>query len=356
LPSSAIYDFCKSVKRSVSDYQVFKEDRLWHSWHRHLLTTARSHNVDNVLNLSYSPTDPDDVALLQEQKRFVFNILEEKVQTSDGLVFLRVHSSSGDVTAVYKDLVERYSKSTAAQLSASQIEEGFSTFRLNDTWQKSTLVFLNAWATKIIGLDLILLQAIPESQHRIWFTRAITPKLMLYMSISQFEASEKLTGLAFGPSYQKAPFSTLFDHVKDNGIRLDQTERLLQTAIRRAHEVNVKAKDGKPPLAASSTGTPSDPKVFVGRDGKEHAYLIPPDAFKKMTQAERKAELTRLKAACGYQVNEHTATTVVSANTGPTSSLPASAAGTPIAMNISYSDAVNSGASPKRFIQPLAYA
>jgi hypothetical protein len=31
LPISAIYNFRKSVKRSVSDYQVFKEDRLWHS-------------------------------------------------------------------------------------------------------------------------------------------------------------------------------------------------------------------------------------------------------------------------------------------------------------------------------------
>jgi hypothetical protein len=169
---------------------------------------------------------------------------------------------------------------------------------------------------------------------------------MLSMSISQFEASEKLTDLAFGPSYQKAPFSTLFDHVKDDAIRLDQTERFLQKATRRAHEANVKAKDGNPPLAASSTGTPSDPKVFLGRDSKEHAYLIPPDASKKMTQAERKAELTRLKAARGYQVNKHTATTVVSGNTGPTSSLPTSAAGTPIAMNISYSDAVNSGANP----------
>jgi hypothetical protein len=66
LPSSAIHDFRKIVKRSISDYQVFKEDRLWHSWHRHLLTTARSHNVDNVLHLSYSPTDPNDIALLQE--------------------------------------------------------------------------------------------------------------------------------------------------------------------------------------------------------------------------------------------------------------------------------------------------
>jgi hypothetical protein len=69
-------------------------------------------------------------------------------------------------------------------------------------------------------------------------------------------------------------------------------------------------------LASSSYhGTPSDPKVFLGRDGKQHAYLIPPYVFKKMSQAEPLAELICLKAACGYKVNEHTANTVVSSNT-----------------------------------------
>jgi hypothetical protein len=228
------------------------------------------------------------------------------------------------------------------QLSASEIKEDLSTFRLNDNWKKSNLMFLNAWATKILDLELVLLQSTPESQKRIWFTSAITPKLMLSMSISQFEASEKLTSLAFGPSYHKAPF----DHVKDNAIRLDQTERLLQTATRRAHEANIKSKDGKPPLASSSPGTPSDSKVFLGRDGKEHAYLIPPAIFKKMTQPERQAELARLMEARCYQVNKHNANTVVSSNTAPTSSLPPSTSGTPAAMTISYSDAVHSGATP----------
>ena len=99
-PHSAISDFRKSVKRSVADYNTFKEDCLWHSWNRHLLTTARSHNVDNVLNLSYIPPTPDDLALLNEQKRFVFSVLEQKVQTSDGLVFIRIHSDTGDASAI----------------------------------------------------------------------------------------------------------------------------------------------------------------------------------------------------------------------------------------------------------------
>ncbi len=37
--------------------------------------------------------------------------------------------------------------------------------------------------------------------------------------------------------------------------------------------------------------------LFIGRDEKQHAYLIAPNAFKKMTVEERKAELIRLQAA-----------------------------------------------------------
>jgi hypothetical protein len=49
---SAISEFRKGVKRSVSDYKAFKEDRFFNSWQRHLQITARSHNVDNVINLT----------------------------------------------------------------------------------------------------------------------------------------------------------------------------------------------------------------------------------------------------------------------------------------------------------------
>jgi hypothetical protein len=68
---------------------------------------------------------------------------------------------------------------------------------------------------------------------------------MLSMPTSQFEASEKLTSLAFGSKYNKAPFSTLFDHVKDDAICLHQTERYQQTAICCAHEALTKINEEK---------------------------------------------------------------------------------------------------------------
>jgi hypothetical protein len=107
------------------------------------------------------------MTLLNSRSKSVsfFSVLEQKVLTSDGTVFIRVHSGTGDATAIYSNLVKRYSKSTAAQLSASEIEEDLSTFRLDDTWKKSNLIFLNAWATRIHDLDLVLIQATPIIKH-----------------------------------------------------------------------------------------------------------------------------------------------------------------------------------------------
>ena len=297
-PSSVIHDFQKGIKRSVSDYKPFKEDRLWHAWHRHLLTTARAQNVEKVLDLHYTPTSPEAIALLAEQHKFVFSVFEQTVLTSDGLVFVRIHSATGDATAVFRAMVERYGRSTAAQLSAAEIEGDLSTFRLDSTWKRTNLAFLNAWTTKTLDLDLVLATPSSEAQKRIWFTRSIASKTLLAMSISQFEASSKLTALAMGPSYTPPPFSTLFDHVKDDAIRLDSTERLQALSSRRVHEAVITPPGGAPSTAGD---LPSDlgkgGSRFIGKDGRPYNHLIPPDQWRKMTHAERTLELQRRKDA-----------------------------------------------------------
>jgi hypothetical protein len=82
---------------------------------------------------------------------------KSKVLTSNSIVFFRFHSDTGDATAVYHNLVEQCSKSTAA-LSASETKQDPLTFPLDDTQKPTNLIFLNAWA-RILDLDLVLIQA-----------------------------------------------------------------------------------------------------------------------------------------------------------------------------------------------------
>ena len=287
---SAISEFRKGVKRSVSDYKTFKEDRFFISWQRHLTIMARSHNVDNVINLTYKATTPDEIALLHEQQKFFFSVLEQTVLTPDGLLIIQKHSGTGDASAAYSDLVERYGKSTAAELAANELENDLIEFRMDASWTKTNLAFLLAWTTKSLDLDAVSAHPIVDSQKRVWFTRAVAPRAVLSLAISQFDTSERLAIRTQGTTYVKANFSVLYDHVLDVATRTDQADKLTQTGNRRANEAKVAAGDNK---------TPKDNSTFLGKDGERHSFVIPPDQWKAMTPPERIAALAKIRADKG---------------------------------------------------------
>ena len=74
----AVRDFIKGTKRDISHYEKFKDDKKWTVWNRHLLSTARTHGVNNVLNNDYTPDTASDIALFTEHQ-------------SSCLLFLKTH-------------------------------------------------------------------------------------------------------------------------------------------------------------------------------------------------------------------------------------------------------------------------
>lgn len=132
------------------------------------------------------------------------------------------------------------------------------------------------------------------------------------MLLNSSEASEKLTGLAFGSPYKKVQLSTLFEHAKDDAICFDLTKCLLQVANHCAHETFIikttphaskpnqppspnscahetfiKTKEGKTKEAQdrSSRGT-TNSKLFISWDGEQHSYLVALEEWQKMTWAK----------------------------------------------------------------------
>ena len=57
--------FKNIVKIYDSLFSKFKDGKFWDSWHRSALATANTQDVSDVLDLEYSPTSPEDIALFQ---------------------------------------------------------------------------------------------------------------------------------------------------------------------------------------------------------------------------------------------------------------------------------------------------
>ena len=65
--------FKKSIKREASGYSVLKDEHFFDKFQRDLLVTAKSHDVSEILHLSYSPgPSPEEMELFEAKQVFLY--------------------------------------------------------------------------------------------------------------------------------------------------------------------------------------------------------------------------------------------------------------------------------------------
>ena len=152
---------------------------------------------------------------------------------------------------------------------------------LDTTWKKTNIEFLNSWTTRILDLDLVLAVQTTDAQKRIWLTLALSTHASLKTIVSQFVASEVLSAHSLGNQHKPAPFSLLFEHVKDAAITMDHADLRLQVTNRQANELKGSNNiNGRTPRHNSNGGSnraneTNDPNQYVGSDGKVRTFKIP---------------------------------------------------------------------------------
>jgi hypothetical protein len=57
---------------------------------------ARAQDVDEVLDPNYLPTTSEQYELFQEKKKYLYAILESKVETTKGKAIIHKHESNYD--------------------------------------------------------------------------------------------------------------------------------------------------------------------------------------------------------------------------------------------------------------------
>ena len=93
--------FLRSIKRSPSDYNKFKDDSRWKQWNRHLKATANSHGLGHVLTPSYVPLDDADQELFNHQNTFMYSVFES-------CHIVQTYEKDADAQHVYTALLSVY--------------------------------------------------------------------------------------------------------------------------------------------------------------------------------------------------------------------------------------------------------
>jgi hypothetical protein len=91
----------------VGLHQVDKKLRrrhYWDDWNRGFRATAKTHDMMEVLDPTYVPTNTDDIALFEAKQTFMYSVFEEHLQTDMGKTLVCTHELMLDAQKIYGEL------------------------------------------------------------------------------------------------------------------------------------------------------------------------------------------------------------------------------------------------------------
>jgi hypothetical protein len=109
-----------------------------------------SQSTRDVLNAAYVPTTSIEIDLFQEKQKFLYAVLESKVETAKGKAIIRRHESSFDAQKAYAELQTHHLTSTKASLSSIKILGYITSAKIGDgSWHGTAENFILNWQEQI---------------------------------------------------------------------------------------------------------------------------------------------------------------------------------------------------------------
>jgi hypothetical protein len=81
---SAVDMFKRGIKRDFASFPTLKDDKQNDQWHWTFSNLARAQDLSDVLDKHYVPANTVDKDLFAEKQKFLYAVLEAKVETAKG--------------------------------------------------------------------------------------------------------------------------------------------------------------------------------------------------------------------------------------------------------------------------------
>jgi hypothetical protein len=137
-------------QRDPSVYPVLKDELYNDNWHCPFANQARAQDVSHILDAAYSPATPAETKVFQEKEKYLYAVLEFKVETSKGKAIIRKHESAFNAQKSYAELQEHHLKSTKSSLSSVKILGYITSAKIGDgAWHGTAENFILNWQEHI---------------------------------------------------------------------------------------------------------------------------------------------------------------------------------------------------------------
>jgi hypothetical protein len=139
-----------------------KDDKHNDQWHRKLASIARAQDMSDILNHNYKPATPTEIALFDKKQKFMYAVLEAKVETAKGKSILHTYEALYDAQNAYTDIKDYHLTSNSALFGANKIVEYLTSARINDgSWHGSMENFIIHWQNQFRLYECL----VPAASH-----------------------------------------------------------------------------------------------------------------------------------------------------------------------------------------------
>ena len=98
--------FQKSIKKDKDAYPRLTKEEDFESWYREIHTTARLHDIAEVMDPTYIPVSMEDINTFRVKQNFAFSAFEKAIQHDVGKDLVRQFSDTADVQKLISELVK----------------------------------------------------------------------------------------------------------------------------------------------------------------------------------------------------------------------------------------------------------
>jgi hypothetical protein len=233
--------FLRSIKRSPTDYQKFKEDNKWKQWHRSLRATVGAHGLSNILDSTYKPSTHDEQLLYNAQNTFMYSVFEQCLNTTKSRQIVQRHDCDADASKVYVELIAAYEETLTTSLAATELRGEITLLRFDDSWKKGSEAFLLHWQGKILELEQLEDKPIEDSTKRLWLTSTLSTKTHMANCLNQAKVTElTILGMDTTSTIQEMPWENFYKLILAHAKMHDHA-----TPTKSRRETNFTARSGR---------------------------------------------------------------------------------------------------------------
>ena len=117
--STQLLNFKRGSKRDISAYPTLKDQKYYESFKRTVLVTARAHDCEEILQLTFRPRgDADSVELFRLKNDFMYSVFNKCLLSDMGKTIVRKHLYNMNAQQVWEEFAAHMFTSSKARLKS----------------------------------------------------------------------------------------------------------------------------------------------------------------------------------------------------------------------------------------------